>query len=183
MFWFSIELTSVTNTSGEGIDHHDHLKIPPSREFCKYSATESSAPSVSAGSGPAPGSAPTDPQTPAEISEGSTKPLLHVHVGFLWENVPTKCHPRVVCAPLGQQYDASFNQNTCRKALKHTVHFSPMHMVYICWEMGKIPLHCNLIDQILFSDLFDNLYCQQLQRLLFGNKILMKRLFETQRPM
>lgn len=147
MFWFSIELTSVTNTSGEGIDHHDHLKIPPSHEVCKYSATESSAPSVGAGSGPAPGSAPADPQPPAGISEGSTKPLLHVHVGFLWENVPTKCPPRAVCAPIGRQRNTSLKQNTCRKALKHTALFFPQctWSVY-AGKVGKNPPHCNVSD-------------------------------------
>lgn len=124
---FSIELTSVTNTSGEGIDHHDHPKTPPSREGCQYSATESSALSVGAGSGPAPGSAPADPQAPAGISEGSTKPLLRVHMGFLWENVP-----HVVCAPVGQQDDASF------KNMQEKPYFSPLYIVHRCWEVSKI---------------------------------------------
>lgn len=103
------------------------LKVPPSHEVCKYTK---SCRSVDAGSGPAAGITPADPQTSGGVSEGSTKPLLQVQLGFLWENVPAKCHPRVVCALVGQQYNAIFKQNTYRKILRRTALWPSVHGLY-----------------------------------------------------
>lgn len=86
--------------------------------------------SVDAGSSPAPGITATDPQTSAGVSEGSTKPLLQVQLGFLWENVSAKCHPRVVCTLVGQQNHAIFKQNTYRKVLKYTALWPSVHGLY-----------------------------------------------------
>lgn len=163
MFWFSIELTSVTNiwrghrsqclSQRRGIVI---LEVSPSREVRKYCATTSCR-SVGAGSGPAPEIAPTDPQTPAGISEGSTKPVLQVQLGFLW-NICQLSASHV----WHLQYNASFKP---RKALKHT--FFAQHTWSICIGKGAKP-HFTVIpltDQIFFSDLLGVLYHQQLQRL------------------
>lgn len=125
-------------------------------------------------SGPAPEIAPTDPQTPAGISEGSTKPLLQVQLGFLW-NICQLSASHV----WHLQYNASFKP---RKSLKGT--FFAQHTWSICIGKGAKP-HFTVIpltDQIFFSDLLGVLYHQQLQRLFFGNKILVTELLEAQSP-
>lgn len=111
------------------------------------------------------------PQTPAGISEGSTKPLLQVQLGFLW-NMCQLSTSHV----WHLQYKARFKQKCAGK---------PWNILFL-YALGKwAKPHFTIIpltDQKIFSDLLGFLYHQQLQRLLFGNKILMKELLEAQSP-
>lgn len=153
------------------------LEVSPSREVRKYSATTSCR-SVSAGSGQAPGIAPTDPQIPAGISEGSTKLLLQVQLDFLWN----------ICQLSAShmwhlQYNASFKQK-CAGRPWNILFLPNIHGLYALGsEQNPASLSSLWLTKYFSVTFLASCTISSYKRLLFGNKILVKELLEGQSPM